>query len=848
MEHEEYLYRTLIQTSLDGFWISDFAGNILDVNDALCKMLGYTREELLRLNITDIEASESPEQTAAHIRKIISTGSSRFQNRHRRRDGAVIEVEAHVQCSEKLGERFFAFFRDITARRQAEEALRENEEKFHTLYESSRDAIIMAIPGGGYVGGNQAAIELFGCRDEHEFITLSPDSTSPEFQPDGSRSVDRAREVTQLVLENGKHSFEWLHRRMDGSEFLADVLLTLTRVGGKPVIQASVRDITERRKMEDTMRENNERFDLAVRGTSDGIWDWDIRTNTNYFSPRFLELLGYATDEVEHKLTTFESFLHPEDVAMVFDRVRQHLENKVPYDVEYRMRTKKGDYRWFQARGEAARDKAGKPVRMAGSVSDITDRKKAEEKLRRIEWMLTERPCATAKEAIGQPYGDLTPLNNSRTILDSVGHELLADIVDDFMGMLETSSAIYESNGDYANGIFASGWCRFMDMASRNLCATPDNREALSCGKWLCHESCWNEASIESIRTGQPADVECAGCIRLYAVPIRAGNEIVGSINVGYGDPPREVSRLQELAAKYRVGIEELRREAEKYETRPPFVIELARKRLHVAARLVGEIVQRKRTEKEIRRLNEELEQRVMQRTAQLQAAVTDLENFGYSVSHDLRAPLRAIDGFVGILREDYASVLDEEGQRLFQVVSDNAKKMGRLIDDILAFSRAVRSELRLAALDMNDLAQRVWDELEPGRTGRRMEFRLSGLPSAQGDPAALHQVLQNLLDNAIKFTRERENAVIEVGGHREGAENVYFVRDNGTGFDMDYSARLFGLFQRLHGMGEFEGTGVGLAIVKRFIAKHGGRVWAEGKPGKGATFWFTLPAETNAE
>jgi len=259
------------------------------------------------------------------------------------------------------------------------------------------------------------------------------------------------------------------------------------------------------------------------------------------------------------------------------------------------------------------------------------------------------------------------------------------------------------------------------------------------------------------------------------------------------------------------------------------------------------DITERKHIEEEISKLNRSLELRVIERTAGLEAANKDMESFSYSISHDLRAPLRAINGFSKMLQEEYADKLDDEGKRLLNVVGDNAHKMGQLIDDLLAFSRVGRNEIERSVVDMKSLAASVWEELKPDMAGRNVRLELGDIPPAEGDPAMMHQVVFNLLSNAVKFTQHRADARIEVGGQADEHETVYHVTDNGAGFDMQYAPKLFGVFQRLHGMDEFAGTGIGLAIVKRIIIKHGGRVWAEGKIGEGATICFALPAGKNS-
>lgn len=253
----------------------------------------------------------------------------------------------------------------------------------------------------------------------------------------------------------------------------------------------------------------------------------------------------------------------------------------------------------------------------------------------------------------------------------------------------------------------------------------------------------------------------------------------------------------------------------------------------------ITEMIQHRRY---ITELNLRLEDKVRERTAQLEEANKELESFSYSVSHDLRSPLRAINGFTRILVEDYGSSLDDEGRRICKVITDNAVKMGQLIDDILKFSRLSRTSMSLSDVNMQDLTESVYKELVTGYAPDIIDFQVDPLPMAYGDPALLRQVWKNLLSNALKYTSKKDNPEIRVRAWEDDQEVVYQVIDNGSGFDEAYADKLFGVFQRLHTEAEFPGTGVGLAIVQRIVNRHNGRVWAEGVVDKGAKFNFSLP------
>ncbi len=354
----------------------------------------------------------------------------------------------------------------------------------------------------------------------------------------------------------------------------------------------TIKNINERIQAQRALKENEERFRLLYQQSPLGYQSLDVDGCFLEVNPAWLELMGYCREEVIGH--SFSEFIIPEQQILFAQRFPKFKQTGHTEAANFTMLRKDGRQIEVEIDGKFSRTPDGEMKQSHCVLHDVTNRRAAEKKLKQIEWLLTKKVKAIDVGDVQQPYGDLSTLNTSGLLIKTVGHETLYAIAMDYLELLETSAAIYERNGDYAIGLFTSGWCRFLDAASRGLCETADNQEALDCGRWHCHESCWKDASLASMESGEPVDVACLGGLHLYAVPIFAGGEVVGSMNFGYGDPPRDLTALKDIADRYHVDADELSQLAQDYETRPLYIIELAKRRLQTAACLIGEMVDRK--------------------------------------------------------------------------------------------------------------------------------------------------------------------------------------------------------------------------------------------------------------
>ena len=763
------------------------------VVDSLCAIISVTTAILVWPLLPKMLAIPSPSQLRAVNRELQTEKAALEQTQGELRK-AYAGVEQHVkERTADLAHANESLRIEITERQRAEEMLREQYATLQGILESSVSPIFSVDEEYRYTSFNRShetGMKAHYGVDIEIGASVLECQTVEEDRQKSKRHLDRALAGEHVLVES--HSGE----EPDTQRYFEVAHNPIRRADGSVAgVAVMARDLTVRKRAEAALRESEDKFKYVFESANVGK-SITLPTGEMAINKAFADLLGYTQEELQNK--KWHELTPPDEIESTQERVNLLLNGEKDSErFNKRYIHKNGSHVWADVSVAIRRDSEGRPLHFITTIVDITERKRAEEVLQRYTERL--RNLHRVDQAI------LMAIESPEVIVQITLMHV--------RGLLACQSArigIFDSAMKGVRIFAAEADGKTIVQIVRDV---PDNvygdQDDLRQGKMDV---------VEDISLMEPAPavariLQAEGVQACINVPLVSADRLIGVLNLGWSRPrtfaPEDLEIAHEVAGQIAIAIEQarLRRETA----------------IHA----------------------EEMERRVRERTAQLDAANKELEAFAYSVSHDLRAPLRAVDGYVRILLEDFAPSLDAEGKRVCSVISTSAREMGRLIDDLLAFSRIGRVALQPSPIDMETLAHSVFLELTDPADRERVDFHVSPLPTATGDPALVHQVWVNLLGNAVKYSSKKERAVIRVSAEQLGDEVVYSVRDNGAGFDMQYAQKLFGVFQRLHSAKEFEGTGVGLAIVQRIVLRHGGRVWAEGEIGKGAEFCFSMKKAT---
>ena len=770
--------------------------------------------------------------------------------------------------------------------------LRESEERLKLAVDVAGLGVMQIDYHAGTAELSGLAAELF---DLPAGKPVPREVVHDRFHPDDRAELERR--IAQCLDPSGDGWFAFEHRivRTDGSVRWLNVRKRVFFDGNGPLRGVLIAaDVTERKLAAMVVEASEERLRLTLEAGSMGTFEVDLQTGQSVWNDVEFGLLGHKPGEVQPSPEAFFRYVHPNDVNSVQSQWESATRTG-KFEAEFRIIRADGQTRWLAGAGTffyGAPTKAeghSTLARFLGVNYDITERKLVEAALIASDQLARERAeeLAATLDAVPTPIF----IAHDSECLHMTGNRAANELVRLPLGAEASLSAPEETKPRHFKAVTDGRELRFDELPAQRAAhgipvenfeftlvfddgtghemlayATPLRDEQrrprgainvmVDITERKVAEAALKarEAQLLSFVEHAPAAIAMFDREMNYlAVSQRwvhdYGREqnLVGrnhyDVHLDLPERWKEIHR-KALAGEPQSNDEDLWVQADGNQL---WLRRAVRPWLNASGVIGGiiiiseDITLRKQAENKIRTLNAELEERVNLRTAQLQDVNKELESFSYSVSHDLRAPLRAINGFSQILMEDYCDQLPADAQDSLHEICDNADRMGHLIDHLLSFSRLGRQELKKSEVSMNAIVQECLSALGHNQSA---EFRVAELPSAFADAALLKQVWQNLIENALKYSRSSTPPVVEIGSRTVDQETVYFVKDNGVGFDMQYVHKLFKVFNRLHHQDEFEGTGVGLAIVQRVIHRHGGRVWVEAKPKMGATFYFSLPIE----
>ena len=739
LRESEARARAVSEMATDAIVSCDAKGLIVAWNKAAETMFGYTEAEALGQSDTLIVCERLRESHLQGLARLREGAEPRIIGKTvevpaRKRDGSEFPVELSLSTWETKSGRFYTtIIRDITERKAAEEALAASEARFRTLYESAADAIMM-LDEKGFFDCNEATLRMFGLSDKAEFISVHPAQLSPPNQPDGTDSMTAANQKIAEAFDRGSNHFEWVHRRKDGEDFPADVLLTAFDLGGRRVLQATVRDITEEKKVEQAIAESEAKFRSYVEQSVDGVFVADGSGKLLDVNPAECAMMGYSKDEMlgmslmdiispreEARLTGMEHFRTLTEVGACAG--------------ECTFRRKDGS----EMVAEIHATKLSED-RFLALVRDITERKKAEDTLRTLSRAAEQSPASVV---IMDTEGNITYVNPKFT-------EVTGYALDEVRGR---KPPVLEPEGK-SEEEYRALWAT-LDAGGEWRGETRSRRKS--------GELFWESAVISPMRDEK-------GLITHF------------------------------------VAVKE-------------------------------DITERKRGEDELKHVSKDLAR-----------SNAELEQFAYIASHDLQEPLRTVGSYVNLLAKRYEGKLDAEADEFIGFATDGVTRMEGLISGLLDFSRVGTRGKPLEPTDSGAALEVAEQNLKVAVEESGAEITNDPLPTVAADDLQLTELLQNLIANAIKFHKADEPPRIHVSAEQKDGEWVFSVRDNGIGIAQEDTERLFRIFTRLHAGDEYPGAGIGLAVCKRIVERHGGRIWVESEVGKGSTFYFTIPATAAAQ
>jgi len=856
--------RAIMESTDDVIVLLDKHGIVIDSNESHAQRVGLSREALLGRNIFELLPPHIAKSRQKIVNQVFKTGKPvhSMDFNHDRWSEYVIFP---VADEHGLTNRVAVFSRNVTERIQAEE-------KLHTAAARLKRAELATLSGNwemhldtNLLVVSEGAQKVYGIyEDETDFENIKP-IPLPEYR----LGLDMA--MHELITENKPFDRVYKIITADTGE-VKDIHSIAFYDSEKRIVFGVIRDITEQIRTEAALTESIKTYRTLVEKIPDGVYKSTHDGKFLNVNPAMVKMLGYESSQELMAIDINKDLYFDES-----DRESLTLED-MRNDLEvFRLRKKDGSEVWVEDNGWYTFDSMGNTLYHEGVLRDVTARKLAEEELREtkdyLDKLLTyanspiivwdskfritkfnkafERLTGLqAADVLNLTVDILFPESSRDRSLGYIrqatsGNRLEGVEIDitDSNGILHTllwnSANIYAPDGKTSIATIAQAQDITQRIAALNLLkeseelwhkiidTSPDGIAITTLDGTIAKVSqkgiqMWGYDNDDEIINRSLLDF-------IAETDHHKAKSLIGLMLEGQYTGPAEYHMLRKDGSIfYAEANAEIIRDAN---DEPKNILIISR-----------DITDRKHAEEEVNRLNAELEQRVLDRTAQLEAANKDLEAFSYSVSHDLRTPLRALDGFANILMEDYADTIDDEGKRMLKIIVSNANNMGLLIDELLSFSRLGRREISYSVINMREMALMVYQENTTDAEKDSITFSITDIPDASGDPAMIRQVWVNLISNAVKFTSKKQQRSIEIGFIPGNAENVYFIKDNGAGFDMANVKNMFGVFKRLHTTREFEGTGVGLAIVKRIVQRHKGKIMAEGEVNKGATVSFSIP------